>query len=168
MKRNFDNRGMLPTTKQILLAGLCGGLAEIIWIASYSYLGPGNGEEIAREITASLLPGMANLSPAPLLGIAIHLVLSLALSLTFVGIVWVPTIKRFGQPGILIVALAVLSFVWAINFLVVLPILNPVFVTLLPDSVTLFSKMLFGVAMALSLLKMDQQEHRTIAVSGNL
>jgi hypothetical protein len=54
--------------------------------------------------------------------------------------------------------MTVLIIVWAVNFLVVLPVLNPAFIVLLPDSVTLFSKMLFGTAMALVLQKIDQRE----------
>jgi hypothetical protein len=41
-----------------------------------------------------------------------------------------------------------LATVWAVNFLVVLPYLNPGFVDLLPYSVTLVSKLLFGVSAA--------------------
>jgi hypothetical protein len=41
-----------------------------------------------------------------------------------------------------------LATVWAVNFLLVLPYLNPRFVDLLPYSVTLASKLLFGLAAA--------------------
>ena len=40
----------------------------------------------------------------------------------------------------------ILIAVWAVNFLVVLPHINPEFVHLLPYSVTLLSKLLFAVA----------------------
>src|SRR3990170_96342 len=117
MKRNLDSRAMFPTIKQILLAGLYGGLAEMIWIASYSYLGPGNGEEIARQITASVFPTAANLSLAPLFGISIHLILSFALSVAFVWTVWIPVTRRWDNPGILVGAVSALTMVWAVNFL---------------------------------------------------
>jgi hypothetical protein len=42
-----------------------------------------------------------------------------------------------------------LATVWAVNFLVALPYLNPGFVNLLPYSVTLVSKLLFGVSAAM-------------------
>jgi len=169
MRKNFDNKAMPPSTKRIFFAGLCGGLAEMVWITFYSYLGPASGEEITRQITASIFPAAVDLSLAPLLGVGIHLILSLALSFAFVWTVWIPVIRRWGNPGILVGAVAALIVIWAVNFLIVLPVLNPAFVTLLPDSVTLFSKMLFGAAMALALQKTNwrEQSHR-IATSGNL
>lgn len=45
------------------------------------------------------------------------------------------------------VAVVTLVLVWATNFLVILPVLDPAFVTLLPYGVTLFSKLLFGITM---------------------
>jgi len=162
--RTFRDRAALPSKKQILFAGLCGGLAEMVWIALYSYSGPASGAEVARQITASVFPAAADLSLAPLFGVGIHLVLSLALSFAFVWTVWGPVTRRRGNSGILISAMTVLIIVWAVNFLVVLPVLNPAFIVLLPDSVTLFSKMLFGTAMALVLQKIDQRE----ADHGNL
>jgi len=169
MRRHFDNKTMLPSIKRILFAGLCGGLAEMLWIALYSYLAPASGEEIARQITASVFPAAADLSLAPLFGIGIHLILSFALSVAFVWTVWIPVASRWDNPGILVGAVSALTMVWAVNFLIVLPVLNPVFVTLLPYSVTLFSKMLFGMVMAWVLQKADRREadHR-IAVTGNL
>ena len=40
-----------------------------------------------------------------------------------------------------------LSLVWMVNFLIVLPVVNPEFVHYLPMGTTLISKMLFGAAM---------------------
>jgi len=44
-----------------------------------------------------------------------------------------------------------LTTVWAVNFFLVLPYLNPRFVDLLPYSVTLVSKLLFGLSAAMVL-----------------
>ncbi|HLB81398.1 MAG TPA: hypothetical protein VJJ77_12930 [Dongiaceae bacterium] len=44
--------------------------------------------------------------------------------------------------------IGVLIAVWAINFLVILPIVNPAFIGLLPYGATLTSKVLFGLAAA--------------------
>jgi hypothetical protein len=38
--------------------------------------------------------------------------------------------------------------VWAVNFFVVLPVINPQFVDLVPYAISLVSKVLFGVAAA--------------------
>jgi hypothetical protein len=43
---------------------------------------------------------------------------------------------------------AALVGVWALNFLFVLPAVNPSFVTLMPYAATLLSKALFGAVMA--------------------
>lgn len=49
-----------------------------------------------------------------------------------------------GYVGLGVTALA---GVWALNFLLVLPLLNPRFVTLMPYAATLVFKALFGLAM---------------------
>jgi predicted neutral ceramidase superfamily lipid hydrolase len=61
-----------------------------------------------------------------------------------------------------------LATVWAINFFVLLPILNPAFVILMPYSVSLMSKLLFGASMGWVLfarrkhyLVCDQQQPAT-------
>jgi hypothetical protein len=46
------------------------------------------------------------------------------------------------------VSLATLAAVWAMNFFVVLPVVSPMFVNLVPYSVSLISKLLFGLAAA--------------------
>jgi hypothetical protein len=45
-------------------------------------------------------------------------------------------------------ALAALALVWAINFVVVLPIIRPEFVHLVPYGASLTSSLLFGAALA--------------------
>ena len=46
------------------------------------------------------------------------------------------------------VAAGVLACIWAVNFLLLLPVVNAQFAALLPYSVSLGSKLLFGAAMA--------------------
>ena len=48
-------------------------------------------------------------------------------------------------------ALLALGLIWAVNFFVLLPAINPLFVELMPHGVTLLSKLLFAVAMAATL-----------------
>jgi len=62
--------------------------------------------------------------------------------------VWLPFARKLRFMPAMLLAVVALSGVWAINFFVVLPTLNPVFVTLMPYGITLISKMLFGLAMA--------------------
>lgn len=72
----------------------------------------------------------------------------LLLAGVFTVAVWLPFSRKLRLAPALLVAVAALSGVWGINFFVVLPTLNPVFITLMPYGITLISKMLFGIAMA--------------------
>jgi hypothetical protein len=137
----------------ILLAGLAGGLAEIFWIGIYSTVTHAGGLEISRQITASMLPAWSESSIAPILGMCIHLALSVVLAFLSCRLLMEPAMRRFGQAVVLPSCMAVLAGVWAINFLVILPVINPAFVTLLPFLVTFASKQLFGLAMGAVLLK---------------
>ena len=137
----------------ITLAGLAGGLSEIFWVGMYSAVTHSSGLEVTRQITASLIPAWTELSIAPVLGITIHLALSVMLAFLCCMFFIEPLARRFGRAWILPVSLAVLAGIWAINFLVVLPVINPAFVTLLPFLVTLASKMLFGWSMGTILTK---------------
>lgn len=131
----------------IMIAGLTAGLAEIFWIGMYSAVTHTGGWEISRQITASVIPAWEELWIAPILGVVIHLVLSVLLAILCCNIFIEPLARRFGRMVILPGSMVVLAGVWAINFLVILPVINPAFVTLLPFLVTLASKMLFGLTM---------------------
>jgi len=130
-----------------MLAGLAGGLAEIFWIGLYSAATHTGGFEVSRQITAAVIPACADLSIAPMLGVVIHLVLSVVLAFLCCKVFIGPVIRRLGPALILPGSMVVLAGVWVINFLVILPVINPAFITLLPFLVTLASKMLFGWAM---------------------
>ncbi|MBI5612244.1 MAG: hypothetical protein HY942_04115 [Gammaproteobacteria bacterium] len=134
--------------KVILLAGLCGGLAEVVWVQLYASLAGLSGAEVARQVTASLMPGAAEAAFAPGLGIAIHFVLSLLVAVCYATLVWVPFMQRRGPAASVAAASVVLATIWAVNFLAVLPVVNPEFIGLLPYPVTFGSKLLFGLAMA--------------------
>ena len=144
----------------IMIAGLAGGLSEIFWIGIYSAMTHTGGLEISRMITATVVPALADLSLAPLLGVVIHLVLSVLLAFLCYTVFIEPASRRFGPTLILPGSMIVLAGVWAINFLVILPVINPAFVTLLPFLVTLLSKMLFGWAMG-SVISRDLRNSMT-------
>ena len=135
-----------PFIKAALLAGTAGGSAEILWIAAYTRVTQTSGIDVAREVTATLFPAAAELATAPLLGIAIHMGLSLVL-----GLVLAKMLLGFARGSLMSAALAALACVWALNFLVVLPVANPAFVMLMPLAVTLASKLLFGAALGWTL-----------------
>lgn len=130
-------------------AGLAGGTAEMLWVAAYSAATPASGIEVARQVAATALPATAGLASAPLIGVLIHMALSIALGLAFAKLLLGRLAPRRG--ALMAAALAALAAVWAVNFFVILPLLNPAFVTLLPFAVTLVSKLLFGLAMGMAL-----------------
>ncbi len=135
----------------VMIAGLAGGM-EVIWVSLYSSFSSVSGVEIARQVTASLFPFAADLSIAPMLGLIIHLLLSLVLVLLFITIVLKPVFVRYGKPGIMLSSLITLALVWKINFFIVLPLINPSFISLMPLLITFISKLLFGAVMGWTLI----------------
>ena len=131
----------------IVVAGLAGGAAEIVWLLAYAIAFPVNTSAVAREVTASLVPDAADSFGAVGLGIGIHLALSVALAFAFVALLRQLPPRERSWASIVALAVATLVAVWALNFLVVLPLVNPRFITLLPYAATLFSKALFGATM---------------------
>jgi hypothetical protein len=134
-------------SSRVLIAGLAGGIAEMLWVLGYGAFAPVSATEVAREVTASVLPGAAAWAAAPALGVGIHLALSIALAGAFVAALARLFPRRRGAAGYVAIAVAALVGVWAVNFLLVLPLLNPRFVTFMPYMATLASKALFGLTM---------------------
>ncbi len=149
MDRIAGNRSVLTIG---LLAGLSGGAAEVAWVSLYSSATETSSMIVAQQIAASVVPAAAALPSAPLLGIVIHMLLSAALGLAFAATIWRLAAPRLGAAVFLATAAVSLALVWAVNFFVVLPALNPAFVTLMPYGATLASKILFGIAMGAVLL----------------
>jgi hypothetical protein len=136
-------------TSRILVAGLAGGLAEVLWVLAYGAFAPVSASEVAREVTASVLPQAAAAAAAPALGLAIHLLLSIGLAYAFVTALGGIASGARTVP----VAVAALTTVWAFNFLVLMPLLEMRFATLMPYAMTLLSKALFGAAMGWVLVR---------------
>ena len=108
-------------------------------------------EPVVRGIVVTLVPALAASSWSIALGVLIHLGLAFALGLGLAVVV-----RLFSRPGrapysAFGLVMGVLAAVWAVNFLVALPYLNPDFVRLLPYEVTLLSKLLFGLSAAIVL-----------------
>jgi hypothetical protein len=153
---NYCKNDFSCWNRTVILAGLCGGLAEIAWVSLYSFLAPVSGFYVARQISATFSPVIENANIAPVLGICIHLVLAMALAVAFAAIILAPVSQRYGAKGIILSCLMTLTIVWAINFFVVLPVINPAFTSLMPYIVTLISKLLFGTTMAWILIVSHQ------------
>lgn len=149
----MDTRQQQPMSlvNGALVAGLSGGVAEIIWIALYCQFAQVNSANVARQITLSLFTESFPSSYPVLFGVLIHLALSIVLAALFIGIFHSSFAARVGLSASLESAVIVLLGVWVLNFFLVVPWLNPTFVALLPYGVTLVSKLLFGLAMGLTL-----------------
>lgn len=138
----------ISKNKMLLLAGVFGGLAEVIWIGLYSILTGSSFAAIGTAIVATFSADAATLALAPLFGLSIHMGLSVLLAFGFGLLLWPMIERRFARrQTALIASVITLAIVWKINFFFLLPAWNPAFVSLLPLSVTLTSKLLFGVAM---------------------
>jgi hypothetical protein len=134
--------------KASLLAGAAGGAAELAWIGLYSAAIAAPGAEIARQVTATVLPDAVHAAWAPTAGVALHMVLSVMLGIAFVAVLWGTHRRAPTAAAVWYSSVAGFAAIWAMNFLWILPALNPAFVALLPPGVTLASKILFGLAMA--------------------
>jgi hypothetical protein len=134
-----------------VLAGLAGGSAEVAWIALYARLSDGQAAAVARGVTNSVYPTLAATPLAVPIGVAIHMGLAILLGLAVAVLLRAhfPRLRATGRESFAVIALLVA--VWAMNFFVVLPMINPAFVSLVPYWASLFSKLLFGVAAALTL-----------------
>ncbi len=161
--QNEPKTGITGRLFIVIVAGIAGGVMEMLWVMLYSSLGGAGAAEVARQITATVLPSMASANAAPALGIGIHFLLSVMLAAGFIMLCLRPVSQRYGPAGIVFASVAVLAAVWAMNFLVLLPALNPAFVALLPYTVTCASKLLFGLAMAGVLVGTELKHQRMIS-----
>ncbi len=129
------------------LAGLTGGLAEVAWIWIYGALSHIDSASVARGVSRAV--GIETLADPVVLGIAVHMLLAAALGIAL-AFAMQPLLARWGRSQTVKYATvtAALAIVWAVNFLVILPVLSPSFVGLVPYEVSFLSKILFGVAAA--------------------
>lgn len=130
-----------------LLAGLAGGLAEVAWISLYAAASGADAASVARGVTDTF--GLVVAAPASA-GIALHMGIAAALGVV-VAFALRPLRGHCSALGFDATIISVLGLVWAVNFFVVLPMVNPGFVALVPLTVSFVSKLLFGGAAALSL-----------------
>ncbi len=140
--------GHADTIKYGILAGAVGGGAEIVWISVMAVLTNISAISVARGVTVSVGIGTLPLTQVLVVGIAIHMALAIALGITVaVGFYTLAGCSFRGVHPYLIVPTALVG-VWAFNFLVLLPLINPSFVHLMPYPISLLSKLLFGLGAA--------------------
>lgn len=156
------------TNGAIILAGLAGAMAEVVWIALYCTLTPLSGAEVLVQITASIVPVMAESVWAPALGLLLHVALGVVVAYAFAFLVWHTFARRRGAGTTLVAALLALAAIWTFNFFVLLPEINAEFVGLMPYAVTFVSKALFAVAMAATLNSFAPQSHARASESSTI
>jgi hypothetical protein len=163
-----SNSVPLPQTRKLLrdgvAVGLAGGLAEVVVVELYCAATGASAPNVARQIAAAV--GLDGASAWA--GLAIHLTLAAMLGVALTR-AW--TMTRRGparEMPLFELTFLMLTVVWAVNFFIVLPVLSPGFVTLLPLSVTLISKLTFGVAAAVTLraLSVGKQQKTTPGFAG--
>jgi hypothetical protein len=125
-----------------ILAGLAGGAAEIGWISLYAAVTGSDAAAVARGVTDTV--GISVASPAAA-GVAIHMAIAAMLGMV-VAAALAP--MRLRSASLYAVLTAALAAVWAMNFLIVLPLVNPAFVGIVPMAVSFISKLAFGLAAA--------------------
>jgi hypothetical protein len=131
-------------------AGLAGGAIEVAWIALYQGLAGHDSVAVARGVTQSMAPHLASTTIAASLGVAIHMGLAVLLGVAIAFFVQRFLPRIVGTAWEPVVVVGILAGVWAMNFLVILPLINPEFVTIVPLSVSFASKMLFGLVAAIT------------------
>ncbi len=141
----------LETICHGIVAGAAGGVAEIAWVSLYASAVGGNPAVLARGVTTAA--GVSALLPTSqvALGIAVHMILAVALGVTLVFVWRKVRSSRLGASGPYSFMLVALAGVWAINFFIVLPIVSPAFVHMVPYVISLTSKLLFGLAAAMAM-----------------
>src|SRR5512146_566551 len=134
MQRFSHTIGPEAIRRTIVLAGLAGAAAEVVWIALFCSFTPLASGEVLRQITASVAPTMLASAWAPALGLALHFALGIVVAYAFALIIWRPFALRRGAGTTLLLALIALAAIWAFNFFVLLPAMNAAFATLMPYS----------------------------------
>jgi hypothetical protein len=134
--------------KSGILAGTAGGVAEIVWVTVYGNLSGIDPAFVAQEVARTVFPALPTSAPTTLAGLGIHMALAIGLGIAAVSILRAAFHEALAPIGEAMTIVAALVAVWAFNFLILLPQLNPSFVTLLPLAATLTSKVLFGLAAA--------------------
>jgi hypothetical protein len=155
--------------KRGFLAGAAGGLAEIVWVSLYAGVTGGNAATLARGVTTAA--GVTALLPAApvTIGIAVHMMLAVFLGVALACLWQAAAPRARDSIGLYGFMLAALATVWAINFFVILPVISASFVHLVPYSVSLMSKLLFGLAAAETLRRCAMpQDARVPATIGVL
>ncbi len=130
------------------VAGFAGGIMEILWIMLYQSLSGNDAAIVARGVTQTVFPDIAAAPTSVAVGLLIHMVLAVGLGIVIAIAVPLVLPRIAGTVFEPVVVILALVGVWLMNFFVILPMVNPAFVTIVPYPVSFVSKTLFGFASA--------------------
>lgn len=144
----MDKRILARIAGRGVVAGAAGGIAEIIWIFVYALATGTDAASVARGVTTATGVNVLLRGSSGAFGVVIHMILAVILG-TALAFAWSALSQRWPkQISPYAIIPVVLVGIWAINFLIVLPLVDPSFVQIVPYPVSLVSKLLFGVATA--------------------
>jgi len=147
---NQSQSAALPL-RWILLAGIVGGLAEVVWVELLTSSQDVNILALMRGITHTVLPAVNDPTACLLFGLTVHFALSLTIAGGFAVFLWRPALRQLGRGGVVVVSMLSLIAVWLISYYGIMRWLDPEFLALIPPAATLVSKLFFGFGMGLVL-----------------
>jgi hypothetical protein len=147
------------------IAGLVGGTIETVWLLFLSQILPIDLPEVARQTSLSLYVFKGTSAWLIPMGIVIHATISIAVGLVFAYIINKAPSTLHKLVLLPVLAIGFLLFIWLMNFAFILPVLNPTFMTLIPLTATLMSKILFGCGMGITFLWVMEFQSTLIAKS---
>jgi hypothetical protein len=153
---------LLETTRHGVVAGVAGGLAEIAWVTLYAGATGADPATLARAVTTAA--GVSALFPSvPVaVGVTVHMSLAVTLGIALAFGWRALSSRRLEIVNPFPFTLAALIGIWAVNFFAVLPSISPAFIHLVPYSVSLVSKILFGLAAAEALRLQDASARKAL------
>lgn len=140
------------------VAGVAGGAAEVVWISLVHISGGASPVDVARAIAAVLGSRLGTASTAALLGACAHLVLSALLG-SVMYVIWRRLRSgRTARVNLWVFSIATLMVVWATNFYLVLPRLDPKFLAMVPVLTGLISKLAFALVFCATIRAIEARQ----------
>lgn len=130
-------------------AGLAGGIAEVVFMSVYGSFSGMSGERLLSLITYTFFDAAFSYGAlGAVSGLAIHLVLSAIIGVFFGAFMYAlhGGADRASYGRVAVSGIVILIGIWAFNFFVLLPKINPQFVSYVPLTAAFFSKLMFGIS----------------------
>lgn len=128
--------------------GLAGGVAEIVFMAVYCLVSGKSGASILSLVTFTFSDrGFAFGPLGAYSGVLIHLALSILIGISFSIAMFLIDNNKESATRTVFSAAVLLTGIWAFNFFILLPRINPEFVAMVPAKAAFFSKFLFGLSL---------------------